>query len=189
MCYFSLRCEPRLMLRIIQRIGKHCSCHRQGECVVVALFFLEAPSLIPQSRSCTLNSSCGNRKTRMYELYILYCTTCKRLIGRHGFKSSLGSNCDQMLTGTYIENTVQTFTVGSFAVRICFFFFCLSERRNLFFAINELRVYVRMSRLSYRRVLCLCLSCHYRSLRFDSFQCPIVTSTILLATRNSGVQK
>jgi hypothetical protein len=27
--------EPRKMLSIIQRFGKHCSCHSQGECVVV----------------------------------------------------------------------------------------------------------------------------------------------------------
>jgi hypothetical protein len=27
--------EPRRMLRIIQRVGKHCICRLQGECVVV----------------------------------------------------------------------------------------------------------------------------------------------------------
>jgi hypothetical protein len=30
--------EPLRMLRIIQRFGKHCSCHLQGECVVVGRF-------------------------------------------------------------------------------------------------------------------------------------------------------
>jgi hypothetical protein len=27
------------MLRIIQRFGKHCGCHLQGECVVVGRFW------------------------------------------------------------------------------------------------------------------------------------------------------
>jgi hypothetical protein len=27
------------MLRIIQRFGKHCSCHLQGECVVAGRFW------------------------------------------------------------------------------------------------------------------------------------------------------
>jgi hypothetical protein len=31
--------EPRRMLSIIQPFGKHFSCHLQGECVVVGLFF------------------------------------------------------------------------------------------------------------------------------------------------------
>jgi hypothetical protein len=30
--------EPRRMLRIIQRLGKHCSCHLQGERVMVGRF-------------------------------------------------------------------------------------------------------------------------------------------------------
>jgi hypothetical protein len=32
-------CEPRRRLRIIQHFGKHCSCHLQGECVVVERFW------------------------------------------------------------------------------------------------------------------------------------------------------
>jgi hypothetical protein len=31
--------RPRRMLRIIQRFGKHCSCHFQGDCVEVRRFW------------------------------------------------------------------------------------------------------------------------------------------------------
>jgi hypothetical protein len=31
----SFGVEPHWMLRIVQRFSKHCSCHLQGECVVV----------------------------------------------------------------------------------------------------------------------------------------------------------
>jgi hypothetical protein len=30
---------PRRMLRIIRRFGTHCSCHLQGECVLVGRFW------------------------------------------------------------------------------------------------------------------------------------------------------
>jgi hypothetical protein len=66
------------MLKVIQRFRKHCSCHLQGECVLVGCFwkplkaavFAEtldnrqhSTRLIPENRSRTLNSSRENLKT------------------------------------------------------------------------------------------------------------------------------
>jgi hypothetical protein len=64
--------EPRPILKIIKRFGKHCSCYLQGEYVMVGrswqpYMFPEtldnlqlSTRLIPESLSCTLNSSREN---------------------------------------------------------------------------------------------------------------------------------
>lgn len=76
-----------------------------------------------------LNSSFENLRTRISEY-------CRCRIERYGFKSSLGSNCSQILTGTYIANTIPgcctniygrpSFTAGCSAV-YPFFFFTVPE--------------------------------------------------------------
>lgn len=55
------------MLRIIKRFGEHCSCHPQGECIVVRPFFtpyvgqavrVEVHSMAPSSPSSHVTPVC-----------------------------------------------------------------------------------------------------------------------------------
>jgi hypothetical protein len=62
--------RPRRVLIGLQRFGKHCSCHLQGECVEAgcfwSLFWAGSgwPTTIPENRSYILNSSCEILRTR-----------------------------------------------------------------------------------------------------------------------------
>jgi hypothetical protein len=53
--------EPFRKLKVIQCCSKHCSCHLQGEYVYILPTFDAAH---PRNRSCTLNSSRENLRTR-----------------------------------------------------------------------------------------------------------------------------